>query len=632
MLSRVLPISSRKRILTFLPPPGRFITALLLVSSLSFSGNYLNERSWAVGGNTILWLPNAMLLGILLCEPKRLWAVYAAIGFLVDLTLNLSMHPADLLSDGLLSCCNMFEVLLPAFLLFRLIARKPDLTQRKQLIAFFAYAVILAPLLASFLSACAGVTSGHISVPSFRDFLFWFAGDALGMATITPLYLAFRQKDLFQGRSWQETTLTFGMLAAGTGMVFWQDRFPFLFVELLLLLFVGVRLGFAGSALGLLLVAFVGGFMTTAGHGPINLMRPSSPVERDLVFQLFIALTMGVLYVIEVVTRERARLRAHLEGNERRFRQLADISSDIIVLSDMDHHRRYVSAAVTDLLGWTREQILSQNYSNNVHPDDREQVSQLFLECRAGVASEFLEFRALKADGTYRWLEIKARLYYESDSSQAAGIVTISRDIAARKATQEEHLRAFQIVEQMAQSDALTGVANRRHFDLVFEREWLRAAKEQTTLSLILLDVDRFKLYNDTYGHLRGDECLRQVADAAESAITRSSDLFARYGGEEFVVILPNTPLSYALQVAERLRDVVQQRRLSHLANPPDGVITISLGCAAMIPHAGSNQDDLIAAADKALYKAKASGRNRVQSAEALVSRELEARQKVKVT
>ena len=619
MLWRASASSLRKGTRSLLPSPGRFVTALFLVSSLSFSGNYLNERSWAAGGNTILWLPNAVLLGIILCEPKRLWLVYSAIGFFVDLTLNLRMHPAAALSDASLSFSNIFEVLLPAFLLYRVIARKPDLTQRRQLIAFFAYAVILAPLLASFLAACFGVTSGRISLPSVPDFLFWFAGDALGMATVTPLYFAFRQKELFRGRSWQETTLTFILLASGTAMVFWQNRFPFLFVVLLLLLVVGVRLGLAGSALGLLLVSFVGGFLTTAGHGPISLMRPSSLVERDLVFQLFIALTMVVLYVIEVVTRERARLRAHLEGSERRFKQLADLSSDIIVLSDMDNHRHYVSAAVTELLGWTREEILSQSYRNNVHPDDVELVRQLFLECRAGISNEFVEYRALKADGTYRWLEIKARLYYEADSSEAAGIVSISHDIAARKAEQEEHLRAFQIVEQMAKSDALTGIANRRHFDLVLEREWLRATHEHATLSLILMDVDRFKLYNDTYGHLSGDDCLRQVADAVRTIITRPDDLFARYGGEEFVVILPNTSMVHVLQLAERMREAVQQRLMPHIANPPDFVITVSLGCATIIPYPGTHSVELVDAADRALYKSKASGRNRIEAAEELI-------------
>ena len=170
----------------------------------------------------------------------------------------------------------------------------------------------------------------------------------------------------------------------------------------------------------------------------------------------------------------------------------------------------------------------------------------------------------------------------------------------------------------MASSDALTGIANRRHFDIFLEKEWMRAARDQTCISVLLIDVDRFKAYNDYYGHINGDECLRQVVSALRSVVTRATDLLARYGGEEFVVVLPSTDATGASQMAEWIRLAVEQRRLPHPGNPPHSVITLSIGCATFIPHPQITHLHLLESADRALYRAKSSGRNRIQLSDGL--------------
>ncbi len=189
------------------------------------------------------------------------------------------------------------------------------------------------------------------------------------------------------------------------------------------------------------------------------------------------------------------------------------------------------------------------------------------------------------------------------------GRVWFFRDITERRQAEEELKAAYRAVEELAVIDALTGLANRRRFDECLTTEWRRGMREHEPLSLVLLDVDLFKSYNDTYGHLRGDSCLRQVAESAMDVVTRPGDLVARFGGEEFAMILPNTDHRGALKIADNVREAVAGRCLEHAASPR-GVVTVSAGCATIVPHSAQKATDLIEIADCALYRAKRLGRN----------------------
>jgi len=169
---------------------------------------------------------------------------------------------------------------------------------------------------------------------------------------------------------------------------------------------------------------------------------------------------------------------------------------------------------------------------------------------------------------------------------------------------------ANQELERLVNADGLTQVANRRRFDQYLTQEWFRSQGEEP-LSLVMCDVDFFKLYNDTYGHQAGDDCLRHVAQAIHKSVMRNSDLVARYGGEEFAVILPNTDAMGALAVAERIKVNVEQTCIPHSRSQVSQYVTVSQGVATAIPSDDSSQESLIAAADKALYHAKGLGRNR---------------------
>ena len=189
-----------------------------------------------------------------------------------------------------------------------------------------------------------------------------------------------------------------------------------------------------------------------------------------------------------------------------------------------------------------------------------------------------------------------------------------------RRLTTERQLsRAWRKMEALASADGLTGVANRRRFDAVLDEEWRRALREHKPLALLMVDADYFKAFNDNYGHVAGDACLRSIAGAISRVPQRAGDLVARYGGEEFAVLLPGIDAVSASEVAEQVRDGVRLLDLPHKFSATQRV-TVSVGCSAMVPSAGLPPEVLIEASDRALYRAKQAGRDRVEMAETVAA------------
>jgi diguanylate cyclase (GGDEF)-like protein/PAS domain S-box-containing protein len=193
----------------------------------------------------------------------------------------------------------------------------------------------------------------------------------------------------------------------------------------------------------------------------------------------------------------------------------------------------------------------------------------------------------------------------------AIGMVARFKDITERKYAENALREANEQLERLASVDGLTQVANRRFFDQTIEREWNRLKRTQEPMSLIMCDVDFFKSFNDTYGHQSGDDCLRSVAGALGETARRGGDCVARYGGEEFVVILPATEAKGAFHVAEKIRLTVERLAIEHRHSQVAPHVTLSLGVATLIPSKGWTPELIIKCADKALYMAKSSGRNR---------------------
>jgi diguanylate cyclase (GGDEF)-like protein len=209
--------------------------------------------------------------------------------------------------------------------------------------------------------------------------------------------------------------------------------------------------------------------------------------------------------------------------------------------------------------------------------------------------------------GNQLYLAIDAGLIHDEDGKLIAVVETL-RDMTDQK-------RAESALQALASSDGLTGLANRRCFDQTLALEWARAQRTKSPLSLLLVDVDHFKLYNDLHGHQRGDDCLRAVAGAMGMNL-RPADVAARYGGEEFAVLMPDSAHDAALHVGERLREAICHLHLTHGAPDAGALVTLSIGVATEVPMDEMNSDLLVAKADQALYAAKHSGRDRVLSSE----------------
>lgn len=178
----------------------------------------------------------------------------------------------------------------------------------------------------------------------------------------------------------------------------------------------------------------------------------------------------------------------------------------------------------------------------------------------------------------------------------------------------KELMRKNRELERLSFVDGLTGVANRRHFDTIVVREWQKGVRDKSFLSLIMIDIDYFKNFNDTYGHLTGDDCLKHVATALDDALKTSDDLLFRFGGEEFVALLPNTPLEDAVSVAEQMKNNIKVINIPHASSKAKGYVTVSIGVAGAVPEQHSDYTELIEMVDKALYVAKREGRDRIKT------------------
>ncbi|MBV9736105.1 MAG: diguanylate cyclase [Acidisphaera sp.] len=335
-----------------------------------------------------------------------------------------------------------------------------------------------------------------------------------------------------------------------------------------------------------------------------------SEARAHLSSALLIALLIGALghYLArQIGERQRA---------EALFRLIAEHSTDAIICVGADEVRRYASPAFFAITGWRAEETLGKRWRDYVHPDDRATVDDSLDELRRGVGMVVCTYRYMRKDGSSVWVEGRFQPVRQGSGAGTEFIGNI-RDISRRKEIEEKLAAVNAELQALSLTDPLTGLANRRRFDETVAGEWNRAMREVLPISLLMIDVDRFKAYNDQYGHQKGDECLRAIAAAIEGAVLRAGDLPARYGGEEFAVVLPSTSAAAGEQIAERVRAAVAALRIPHM-RAPSGRASVSVGLATLMPDRGAQPAELVEAADAALYRAKQNGRNRVEVHEPL--------------
>ena len=294
------------------------------------------------------------------------------------------------------------------------------------------------------------------------------------------------------------------------------------------------------------------------------------------------------------------------------YRMLAENSGDVIILVGRDRRAQYVSPSSLQLFGWHPKEMIGRGPDKFFPREDLPRLQALRTLLVAGqIQGAPLPVRIIRKDGSFVWAEANARAVRNPSTGALTHFVLIMRDISERKLV-EDRLSA------MAMTDSLTSLANRRAFDEELPRAWQRTLSNAGEMSLLLIDIDYFKGFNDLYGHQVGDDCLRAVAASVAQVVGQSGDVAARYGGEELAVILPQAGEVEAAGRAEAIRAAVEALRLTR-ADQPQGreYVTVSVGAAtALSRHGGTIRmpEGLLTAADAALYRAKHNGRNRVEA------------------
>ena len=300
------------------------------------------------------------------------------------------------------------------------------------------------------------------------------------------------------------------------------------------------------------------------------------------------------------------RNKQELIKSEERFQQVAENAREWVWEMDISGLYTYANSAVEKILGYTPAEIEAIKYFYDFFlPEEREDFKQFaFRSFKQKEKFRDRIYRNLHKNGEIVWLS-SSGVPILNDHGKLTGYRGVTADITKQKKTEAElmHLSYF---------DGLTGIANRRYFEDIAGREWRRAAREESPISLMMVDIDFFKNYNDMYGHLAGDECLQKVAKTLKEHLKRPGDMVARYGGEEFVILLPDTDAKNATTLAEGLRRRIEKLGIEHAESFVSDVVTISLGVACVLPNENISLSVLISNADRALYRAKKAGRNRV--------------------
>lgn len=270
----------------------------------------------------------------------------------------------------------------------------------------------------------------------------------------------------------------------------------------------------------------------------------------------------------------------------------------------------YIGPQIEAVLGWSQGSWKTvHDWAERMHPEDRSWVVDYCVaQSKAGVDHE-ADYRALNKDGTYVWLRDVVHVVRADDGTVEA-LIGFMFDISERKRTEDRVLQLQHELQDLSFKDPLTGLANRRRFDALFASEWTAATESRKALSVLMIDIDFFKQYNDRYGHVRGDECLKRVARALSIGATRPRDFLARFGGEEFVLVLPETDDAGAERVAVRCREALSQEAIAHEVSSIGDTVTVSIGVGTIVPSTGGSALDFVEIVDKRLYRAKGQGRN----------------------
>lgn len=552
------------------------------------------------GGVTAsLWFASGILIAVLGSAPYARWPGLIAACAIASVicTGNWGMGWAAAIP---LAIAKMGEAALGAWLFKQFDNRRSEQFDTFSWFWRFAVSVgCIAPVVSALGLSLVGAAHGK---PALEIFLSTCLSNGLGNLAVTPFVLpmasaAERANSMANIRraGWRMPIAVIA-IAGVTAITFSQPQVAFLFVPVIPVMLATIALGRESAVAGSTIIVAIGAFATYRDIGPIAAVV-ADPGQRMLMVEAYFAATVLTLLPVSADLHAKRRLVERLKASEERFRIFSEQSSDIIVQLNREGRIDYISPAVTRLCGYQPDALIGHSPIEMIVGSDHPAVisaNQAMMD--EPMTTRTFQWQGVPQDGSVRWFETSGRALV-SGRGEVIGTLSIIRDISERKAT-EEALRLA------ALTDPLTGLPNRRAFREAIERRSDRLADGYDCLAI--LDVDHFKRVNDRYGHDGGDLLLRHFGSVARFCL-REGDLIARLGGEEFGLLLPDTPIEQALLVCERLRRLMAATRVSHQQEQFGATVS---GGVARIDARGA--DYALGMADRALYEAKAGGRNQL--------------------
>jgi diguanylate cyclase (GGDEF)-like protein/PAS domain S-box-containing protein len=303
------------------------------------------------------------------------------------------------------------------------------------------------------------------------------------------------------------------------------------------------------------------------------------------------------------------KIESDLEESERRYQFLAESVPIGLYRNNAAGQCVYINQKTCEILDISFEDCLGHGWADRLHPDDAERMLKSWQNAFKHKQTWQDQYRFLHRDGSIVWVLTQCIFTFNEQGENTGSIGAIT-DITHQKVLETQLEAANARLEQLAHLDGLTGIPNRRYFDEILEQEWHRLQREQKTIAILMIDIDYFKAYNDTYGHIKGDQILKTVAYTLSHLVHRPADFVARFGGEEFACVLPGTTVEGALKIAQDIQREIDGLAIPHRLSTINQTLTLSIGVSCTIPTPGQSQHTLIDGADQALYQAKRQGRH----------------------
>lgn len=607
-------------------PSDLLLKTLILACIYAVTAKLSLEFAMLPGNITAVWFPSGLTFAFVTW--LGLWALpgiaLGSIAFMVwnSLTMTLSWTVfSDMIAIVACAVANSLQPVIGVGMIHWLTHRPPSLERMKTVISFVVAATI-APMLPAFIGITTSALVGIVPWSTYG--ISWFSWWSAGVAAIlvfTPTLLFWsKAAGLVRPLVCKEGIGILGTTLGLCWLIFGQG-YPVEYVLLLVLIWSGLRLGsFATSAL-VSLIAIIA-IVSTAHH--LGVFAGSSTTHSLVILQSFIAVCSVSSLVLGGALNAQKAVELNLEKTLLSLeQQVSDRTAQLresqaildgffsvapVGLGIVDRELRYVqvNTLMAAMHNLSAESHIGRSI-REIQPDlasDIEPVYRYVLSTGQPILNREENNQSQHQDNSVQtWLATYFPILNSVQKPTQVGVVLM--EISEIKQLEQQ-------LRKQAYMDGLTQVANRLYFNEVLELEWRRCGRSQKPLSMVLIDLDDFKAYNDTYGHPMGDQCLKQFATVLTQAINYVGDLVARYGGEEFVVVLPETDAVGALRVAERIRQGMHQLQIPHCGSSVVPYATVSLGIATCIPSLQQHSDALLKAADMALYESKRQGRDRI--------------------